>query len=324
MDIQKYQRISNCLAMMRAIEENGSASRKEIGDRTGLSLMTVGKMCAVLEEGGVIDEKKADKSECGRRASICTANDGLASCVINLADTTYTLTIYTPSGRTAASFIHTSPADATLEDRIFIFVDRMKDMLERVSFISPMHVCVITDLTYENGVLTDEQGNRADIKRAVDKLFRGRALYVYSPAACAAAFLEKDSADDTVAAIIGKKLSFSVPAGGIAPYSCRSVFPNAIRVDGISLGERLKMNGTPDSDCILAFFAGLSAFFPERKIAVFPLAESNGAMTCGEMCRYAVKNVGLGEKCAARTDPLGDMSEGARLMLLTEILKKHV
>ena len=324
MDVQKNQRLANCMAMMQVIEANGSASRKDIADKTGLSLMTVGKMCSILEEGGIIEEAKAEKSECGRRASICSATSALAACVINLADNVYTLTVYTPSGRPAASFIHTSPADSSLDDKLFLFADRMADMLERLSYIPPERVCVVTDLHYSDGIISDSLGNRADLRRAVDKIFKGKPLHVYSVAGCAAAYLEKAGRDESVAAVIGKELSFSLPASGNAPFECLSVFPRGLRVDGVSLDERLKMAGTPDKECVFAFLAAISAFYPNRKIAIFPLAESNGAMTCGEMCRFAVRGADIGERCTSRTDPLGDISEGARVLLLADIIKKHI
>ncbi|MBE6640305.1 MAG: MarR family transcriptional regulator [Ruminococcaceae bacterium] len=324
MDVQKLQRIENCLAMLHCLEAREPISRKQISEETGLSLMTVGKLCALLEEAELISERKEDKSESGRRASLCSASPSLACCVINCTDSTYTLTMYTPSGKTCVSLMHSFAEDIIFEDRFFQFADRMSEMLQRIAHVPPASVCLISEGSYEGGTLTLPNGQRANVLRAVGKIFPVKRIRIYTPAACAAAALERSCGSECVAAVIGKQLSFALPRGAELPYSSSSVYPNKLRVDGVSLGERLRMMGTPDKECVYSFLSALDAFFPERHISLFPLAEANGALTCGELCRYAVENADLQKKCSTRTDPLGDMSDGARLMLLSEILKKHV
>jgi hypothetical protein len=84
------------------------------------------------------------------------------------------------------------------------------------------------------------------------------------------------------------------------------------------------MMGTPDKEGIYAFLTALAAFFPERRIVIFPLTTANGSFTCGELCRYAIGSAHIEDRCSVCEDPLGAISEGAKYMYLAQLLKKHV
>ncbi len=324
MDAQRIQRISNCISVLETIEKAGFISRKQISDETNLSLMTVGKLCTLLEECELIREKKEDKSESGRKAAICSLTENCQPCVLNCADKMYTFTAKGPVGGTDVSLIHSSADDIGYEDKLFQFCDRMNDMLERIDHMPPSAMCMVTDSRHDNGMLISADGSRADIKRMAKKLCRTGNYSVFAPAAAAAAYLERNITEPSVAAVVGKTLSFSVPGDSLVRYSSNAIYPNALRADGVSLGERLKMMGTPDKESVYAFLSALAAFFPERRIILFPLAESNGTLTCGELCRYAITAAGIEDRCKTCEDPLGTISEGAKLMYMAELLKKHI
>ena len=324
MDAQRSQRILNCISVIESIEKAGYISRKQIADETDLSLMTVGKLCALLEECELITEKKEDKSESGRKASICSLTDACHPCILNCADTLYTFTAKGPIGGTDVSLMHSSADDIGFEDKLYQFCDRMNDMLARIDHMPPSAVCLISDNTYDDGMLISADGSRADIKKLSYKLAKSGKHSVYTPASTAAAYLEGTYNDSCVAAVIGKRLSFAITCENQLKYNSSAVYPNALRADGVTLGERLQMMGTPDKESVLAFLSALASFFPNRKIILFPLAESNGTMTCGELCRYAVSAAGIEDRCTACEDPLGAMAEGAKRMYMMELLKKHI
>lgn len=324
MDAQKALRLSNCISLLTTIEKNEGITRKGISEKTGLSLMTVGKLCSLLCECDIITEQKEEKSESGRKASACFISPSFSLAVINIADTTYSLTVYNSSARSAASILHTASSDLDFEDRLFQFCDKMAEMLDRIEYPEPTTVCVISEGDYENGILTKSTTEHAYLEKAVAKIFKKAKIEVFKPSACAAAYVEMSESGDTLAATIGKKLSFAVPTREIAPYQASAVYPDKLRVETTSLGERLKDIKTPDRECILAFLSSLAALYPNHKIKLFPLAESNGALTCGEMCRYAIQNGALSSVVYHSEDPIGEMSDGARIMLVTSILKKHI
>lgn len=324
MDSQRIQRLSNCVSVLETIEKHGMISRKQISDETGLSLMTVGKLCAFLEECELISEKKEDKSESGRKASICSLTDSCSPYIMNCADNTYLFTARGPLGGTDVSIMHSASDDIGFEDKLFQFCDRMNDMLERIAHIPTDAVCMVSDAKEDSGILTAIDGSKADIRRIAQKLCRNAKYSIFSPAAAAAAYLEKNSDEPSVAAVIGKTLSFAVTDSNSVRYSASAIYPNALRADGVSLGERLLMMGTPDKEGVFAFLCALHAFFPDRCIVLFPLSESNGALTCGELCRYAISAAGIEDNCRTCEDPLGAISEGARLMYITNLLKKHI
>ncbi len=324
MDSQRIQRLTNCISVLEAIEKAGIISRKQISDETGLSLMTVGKLCTLLEECELIKEKKEDKSESGRKAAICSLSEHCHPCILNCADKMYTFTAKGPLGGSDISLIHSSADDIVFEDKLLQFCDRMNDMLDRIDHLPPSAMCMITDARYEDGTLISTDGSRAELKRLAQKLCKSGKYTVFAPAAAAAAYLEKNTADPSVAAVIGKTLSFSVPGDPKIKYSSKAIKPNALRADGVSLGERLQMMGTPDKESVFAFLSALAAFYPDRRIVLFPLSEANGTLTCGELCRYAVNAAGIEDRCTACDDPLGAISEGAKLMYITELLKKHI
>jgi len=323
-DAQKALRLSNCISLLTTIEKNEGITRKGISEKTGLSLMTVGKLCSLLCECDIITEQKEEKSESGRRASACFVSPSFSLAVINLADNTYSLTVYNSSARSAASILHTASAELDFEDRLYQFCDRMAEMLDRIEYPEPTTVCVISEGVYENGILTKGPTEHADLQKAVSKFFRKARIEVFKPSACAAAYVEMSEQKSVLAATIGKKLSFAVPKREIAPFQANAVYPDKLRVEDTSLGERLKDIKTPDKESIFAFLSSLAALYPEHSIKIFPLAESNGTLTCGEMCRYAIQKAEISDIVYHSEDPLGEMSDGARIMLVTSILKKHI
>lgn len=324
MDAQKALRLSNCISLLTTIEKNEGITRKGISEATGLSLMTVGKLCSLLCECDIITEQKEEKSESGRKASACFVSPSFSLAVINLADTTYSLTVYNSSARSAASILHTASAELDFEDRLFQFCDKMAEMLERIEHPEPTTVCVISEGVYENGILTKSQAEHADLKKAVAKIFPNAKAEVFKPSACASAFVEMSEKETVLAATIGKRLSFAVPKREIEPFQANAVYPDKLRVEAATLGERLEEIKAPDKESVLAFLSSLAALYPEHKIKIFPLAESNGALTCGEMCRYAIQKADIAGITYHSEDPLGEMSDGARIMLVTSILKKHI
>lgn len=324
MDSQRIQRINNCISVLEIIESAGYISRKQISDATGLSLMTVGKLCSLLEECELINEKKEEKSDGGRKASICSLSEGCQPCILNCADKTYLFSVKGSVGSADVSLLHASTEDIPFEDKLLQFCDRMNDMLERISHMPPSDMCMVTDCRTDGGMLVSANGSRADIKRMAKKLCKSGNYIIFAPASAGAAYLEKHFKEPSVAAVIGKELSFSVTGDSPVGYSSKTVYPRALRADGVSLSERLQMMGTPDKESVFAFLSALAAFFPEHKIVLFPLAESNGALTCGELCRYAINAAGIEDRCTANEDPLGAISEGAKLMYIAELLKKHI
>ena len=48
MDRQKAERLLHCVSILKEMEAQPDITRREISEKTGISLMTIGKLCALF------------------------------------------------------------------------------------------------------------------------------------------------------------------------------------------------------------------------------------------------------------------------------------
>lgn len=69
-------RNENIIAIFNEIASSGGISRAEISEKTGLSLMTVGKVADIMTHEGIVSQSKPATGNAGRRAGMLTLLDG--------------------------------------------------------------------------------------------------------------------------------------------------------------------------------------------------------------------------------------------------------
>ncbi len=117
---QKNIRRENIEAVFREISSKDSVSRSEIAHRTGLSLMTVGKVADLLTECGAAVQTKPATGKSGRRAGLLSISKTIISLVCDISSDPMTSYIVDLKGDSVARVVcdynyRKSPQDNLLE-----------------------------------------------------------------------------------------------------------------------------------------------------------------------------------------------------------------
>lgn len=324
MDRQKAERLTHCVSILKAIEERPNLSRREIGEKTGISLMTIGKLCALFEEAELIETHKEEKSEVGRRACRNVLTPALSFCILDCSGSVYTLTLYDACGKTTLTLMHAGSQNTPPGDSFAQFIDRMTDMLSRIRFQMPAAVALLHYGRYneDSGLLHTAPGAAPfEVRERISHLFPGVPQQVLSPAAAAGAFLELHSTPERIAVLLGGSVELAFTDAG-SPFSPETATPLPLRVEDTTFGERMAALGAPDRAALTALFSAVSAFFPGAGIRVFLLPRKESSLTRGEI--NEVLQPILPGRFTFSEDPATQLAEGARLLLLCGILKKHI
>lgn len=325
MDRQKAERLLHCVSILKEMEAQPDVTRREISEKTGISLMTIGKLCALFENAELMKSHKEEKSEIGRRAMRCVLSPALSFCVLDCSGAVSTLTLYDEHGKTTLTLMHGSSAGSLPADVFGQFLDRMTDMLSRIRFRQPGAVVLIHPGVFdrETGVLRPETPGcpSFDVRSKILNLFPSSFLKVVTPAAAAEASMELHGSPEQIAVLLGNSTELAFP-NAEEPYSAYTAVPRSLRVDGNTFGERLDMLGAPDRASLDSLFSAVSAFFPGKGVRVFLLARNGGALSRSEI--NDVVQPLLPGRVIFSDDPSAELSEGARLLLLCDILKKHI
>ena len=139
----------NINAVFISVAKKVTASRSEIADETGLSLVTVGKIADSLVAAGALIEEKRVSGGAGRRAGI-----------LSLSPKKYILVIDREPNRTTASFCNflfncidylSFDRDTSIDD---IFADTAMRMIEKHDPLDCLGVGILSDDTSEWGTLS--------------------------------------------------------------------------------------------------------------------------------------------------------------------------
>lgn len=92
--ILKNIKYENTKAILTAITLSKSTTRAEISEKTGLSLVTVGKIAESLIESGIISQVLEPKPHAGRRAGSLSVNEDIFLVMVDVCSYKFIVTLY--------------------------------------------------------------------------------------------------------------------------------------------------------------------------------------------------------------------------------------
>ncbi|MBQ8208752.1 MAG: winged helix-turn-helix domain-containing protein [Clostridia bacterium] len=143
----------NTLAIFDEISRADGISRADISERTGLSLMTVGKVADTLTHEGIIIQAKPATGSAGRRAGMLTLSEDYFILALDIS---------TPEFRAASMDLHLEPMDTVIyqyntnlfpEDNLVIFFRETGTLLMKHLMSKKMvgtGICVPGEYDIEN------------------------------------------------------------------------------------------------------------------------------------------------------------------------------
>lgn len=119
---QQQIKWENMRAVFSAIAKAGSISRAEIAARTGLSLMTVGKLVEALDACGIAEQVKDERITAGRTARLVTLHPAWHMFVLDLTVCDFRMTVLDLAGNTIEEIVY--PYDDALfcEENLVLFL----------------------------------------------------------------------------------------------------------------------------------------------------------------------------------------------------------
>ncbi len=118
-------------AIFKAVAEGDNISRSEISAKTGLSLMTVGKVIDALLELGVVCQVKEKKSAAGRKAGLINLQNDTFMLIIDLTSTDFSMSIVDIKLGVIDKMIYSYNTNFYFEENLFIFLKNVKIYLGR-------------------------------------------------------------------------------------------------------------------------------------------------------------------------------------------------
>lgn len=118
-------------AVFSVISHGGNVSRAEISEKTGLSLMTVGKVADMLLEKNIIVQSKQITHEVGRRAGLVNLNNENRMAIFDLSSYNFKLNIFDSALDFIDSYVYTYCSDCSFEENLFSFLSESKRFAEK-------------------------------------------------------------------------------------------------------------------------------------------------------------------------------------------------
>lgn len=118
-------------AIFKSVAEGNNISRSEISAKTGLSLMTVGKVIDALLELGVVCQEKEKKNVAGRKAGLINLKNDSFMLVLDLTSAEFAMSVIDIKLGVVDKMIYSYNADFYFEENLFIFLKNVKIYLER-------------------------------------------------------------------------------------------------------------------------------------------------------------------------------------------------
>lgn len=126
---QRNIRRENIEAVFNEISSQDSISRSEIAERTGLSLMTVGKVADLLTECGAAVQSKPATGRSGRRAGFLSISKNIISLVCDISSDPMTAYIVDLKGESAARTVYDYNYRKSPQDNLVEFFSQVSVLL---------------------------------------------------------------------------------------------------------------------------------------------------------------------------------------------------
>lgn len=118
-------------AIFDAVSSKDQISRSDVSARTGLSLMTVGKVIDALIERGVLCQTKEVKPSSGRRAGLVKLNTSSFFIIIDLTSRNFVLSAVDIGFKVIDRMMYEYNSDFYFEENLYIFLKNIKIYLRR-------------------------------------------------------------------------------------------------------------------------------------------------------------------------------------------------
>lgn len=118
-------------AIFSSVAEGSNISRSEISAKTGLSLMTVGKVVDALLELGVICQEKEKKNSAGRKAGLINLKNDIFMLIIDLTSPDFAISVVDIKLGVIDKMIYSYNPDFYFEENLLIFLKNVKMYVER-------------------------------------------------------------------------------------------------------------------------------------------------------------------------------------------------
>ncbi len=129
---QQHIRRENTRAIFSAITEVKEISRADIAAKTGLSLMTVGKVADLLDALGIVRQEKDERVSAGRKARLITYNPYLHLLVLDLTSVNFTLRVLDLSLSLIDEVVYPYDEGLFCEENLVLFLKNMSIYLKSI------------------------------------------------------------------------------------------------------------------------------------------------------------------------------------------------
>lgn len=126
---QRNIRRENIEAVFGEISSHDAISRSEIAKRTGLSLMTVGKVADLLTECGAAEQSKPATGRSGRRAGFLSISKNIISLVCDISSDPMTAYIVDLKGESSARTVYDYNYRRSPQDNLIDFFSKVSVLL---------------------------------------------------------------------------------------------------------------------------------------------------------------------------------------------------
>ena len=146
-------RNENIIAIFNEIAASDGISRAEISERTGLSLMTVGKVADIMTHEGIAGQVKPATGNAGRRAGMLALLDGHFILALDISGESFRATALNLALTPFDSISYRYNNSLTPEDNLIIFYREacsllMKHLMSKK--LAGMGICIPGDYDAEN------------------------------------------------------------------------------------------------------------------------------------------------------------------------------
>lgn len=238
-------------------------SRSEITNKTGISLVTVGKVADAFLEMKIITQEKEARPQAGRRAGIIQINPALYSIILDFTATNFKLSIINMHLQIIDSSSFQCEQFMSFSDNIMAFISETEEYVKNkygIEYCFGIGVICPTPTNPSSSAEitgTIPAINLSQIRQAIESSFKQVPIIIDSNKNCSALFSIKKLPDYTSKSIVYFNITQSDLWGTIY-YNGKQIlgyadkpsdFGNVIDINGQSINEKISLSKSIDDYC---------------------------------------------------------------------------
>lgn len=259
--ILKNIKYENTTAILTAITNSKATTRAEISEKTGLSLVTVGKIAESLIESGMISQVLEPKPHAGRRAGSLSVNEKMFLVMVDVCSYKFIVTLYNLRMEQISMQRYYYQTDITFAENVDNILEQILEYLianYEISNCLAIGVSVVGAYNKSKDVAENAQfpeTSSVNIHAKFTEYFPGTDIIVNSATNAAAEYNATIVSGYKEKGIIYWYLSYEFTLGAYILngniLSGRdgkvSDFGAMLRFDGLTLADKIKMSKDPES-----------------------------------------------------------------------------